>query len=134
MIRNGRTTIHLQQRLSELSALILPPLKMELTEPRLVLLEVLQSTIQLPEDMIQPLDEICPMVSHPNSTEIFPSYGTNPVEIVGVETIPLRPDEKQVRLENFNVLERPDRLDDGTIGSGITSQAEGWERRPLRQP
>ena len=56
------------------------------------------------------------------------------METVVVEMIPLRPDEKKVRLEYFNVLKCSDCLDKGSIGSVITSLADGWERRSLGQP
>lgn len=110
-ICKGRTSIHLHQGLSEFSVLTLPTLKIVFIEPRLVLFDVLQPTVQLRENVIQSLDEICPMMSHLNPAKIFPNYGAHLVKPTGAESIPLRPDEKQVRLESFDVVRRPDCLD-----------------------
>ena len=52
----------------------------------------------------------------------------------GWEMVPLRPDEKEVGLENFSVPECPDVPDDMGASSDITSPADGWERGPRGQP
>ena len=88
-MKGVRTTIHIHQRLSELSILTLPHPNMEFVEPRLVFLEVLLPSIQLPENVVQPLDEICPVVSHLDSAEVLPNYDTHLVETTVGEPVPL---------------------------------------------
>ena len=58
---------------SECLALILHPLQMAFVEPRIVSVKVLQPTIQVLENLVQPLDWVLPgaVVSHPNSAEVL---------------------------------------------------------------
>ena len=50
------------------------------------------------------------------------------------EVVPLGPNKKEVRLENLDIPERLNRLDHMSASPNTTSQADGWEMRPLGQP
>ena len=86
--------IRLQRYLLEFSVPIFHLLDITFVEIVILWIEVVQPAIQLPENVVQPLDEICPVVSQPDSTEILPNGGTCLAKIAG--NIPLRPDKKQV--------------------------------------
>ena len=72
-MRRTINRIYSQQRLFEFVILTLPFLQDNFVELRVMLYEVLRPAIQLPQNVIQPFDEICPVVSHPDSTEIPPN-------------------------------------------------------------
>jgi hypothetical protein len=43
-----------------------------------MLFEVIQPPIQLAKNVIQPFDEIVPVVPHPNPTKVFPNRDQHP--------------------------------------------------------
>ena len=78
-----RFCIRLQQRLSEYLVLFLPSRHIIFVGVQIVFFEVLQSTIQLGENMIQVVDKICSMVSHPDSPEVLPNRDPHQAETAG---------------------------------------------------
>jgi len=60
-----------QQRLPETLVLVFHALEKILPEIWIVLHEVFKPPIQLVENMVQSLDEICLVMAHPNSTKIL---------------------------------------------------------------
>jgi hypothetical protein len=63
--------IHLQQYLSEVLVLVLRPLQIVFVKLWIELFEVLQPEVQLPDNEVQPLKKICPVVFHPNPPKVF---------------------------------------------------------------
>ena len=120
--------IRLQKRLSEVMISILPRLQIIFIEPQMVLFEVLvfQPTTQLPKNVIQPLGEAHPVVSRipvpTKSSRIEVRVSSNPSS---VGNIPLRPDKKEARLENLDIVECSDRFDNMSASSKITIPADG---------
>ena len=92
-----------------------------------MLFEVSQPTIQLPQNIIQVLNAICPMATHPNSAEIPLNSGTHLAETIEPVGIPLRPDREQVQLENLGVLKHSGRSGYVSANSDIISLVDGWE-------
>ena len=82
-MRRTINRIYFQQRLFEFVILTLPFLQDNFVELRVMLYEVLRPAIQLPQNVVQPFDEICPVVSHPDSAEIPPNQGTHLVNAGG---------------------------------------------------
>ena len=97
----------------------------------IVLLEVSQPAIQLPQSIIQALHETCPMATHPDSAEIALDRGTHLAETIELVRIPLRTDKEQVQFENLCVLEHSGHSNDVSASSHVTSLADGWEKRRL---
>ena len=83
----GRTTdrfhIRLQQRLSEYYVLTLPSPQIIRIRLRIVLFEVFHLAIQLRENVVQPVDKICPVVSHPDRTKVLPYRDPHQAETAG---------------------------------------------------
>ena len=84
----GRLCIHLQQRLSEFSVVIPHCPEVRFVEFRVLLFEVSKPAIQLSENVVQPLDEIGPVVPHPNSAEVLLDRHKHLVETTGRVSTP----------------------------------------------
>ena len=69
----NRVNICPQQRLSESSVLILPSLEITRIEFRIVMFEVHRPAIQLPENVVQTMEKVGPVLPHPNSTKVLPN-------------------------------------------------------------
>ena len=63
--------------------------------------------------MIQPFDEILPVVLHPDSTKVLPDRPLHLIEIFGNKGELVRPSMEKERLENDNIA-KP-----ANIGNGV---------------
>ena len=66
-----RTSNYVQQQLLESPILFFCHLDVVVVKTRFAQPEVFQSKIQLPKNVIQPIDEFLAVVSHPNPTEVL---------------------------------------------------------------
>ena len=66
-----RTSNYVQQQLLEFPILFFCQSDAVVVKTRFAQPEVFQSKIQLPENVIQPIDEFLAVVSHPNPTEVL---------------------------------------------------------------
>lgn len=94
---------------------------------RVVLPEVFKPPIQLSQNVIQAFDEMFPVMPHPESTEVLSDRDLYLVETRRTKPVPLRPNEEEVRLEDFDVSKSPYEADDARIRSPESSQAKGWK-------
>ena len=69
----NRVYICPQQHLPESSVLTLPSLKIARIEFRIVMFEVHRPAIQLPENVVQTMEKVGPVLPHPNSTKVLPN-------------------------------------------------------------
>jgi len=84
---NACLDVRLQQRLSEFPVLIPRGLQETFVEVRVVQPKVFQP----PQNVIQVSDRICPVLTHPHSTEILRNRSAHLAETIEPERIPLRP-------------------------------------------
>ena len=126
--------VHLQQFLLEPPVVFSRSPNVPFAEGRILFLEVSYSPIQFSEDVIQPIDENFPMAPHADSAKVFPNRGANFGETARGNVIPLRPDEKEERFENFNISEFPNAANNGTLRSQMPPPAYWRERWPFLQP
>ena len=101
-----RTPLHFQQYLPDYPILPLHGLQIVSIKIRVVLAEVFQPQIQLPENVVQSSDKICAVAAHPNSAKVLMHcgpylievylIGVHPIEAFIPESTPLGPGKKQV--------------------------------------
>ena len=91
--------------------LFLPLPDIVFIDPRLMLFEISQPSIQLSPNVIQVFEEIVPVTLHLSSAEVLPDLDLHLFETASRKKVPLRPNEEEVGLENFDVFKSSDMAD-----------------------